>query len=145
MQNEVHRTGRELVSPELAASLAAFAVAELGAPAQYADRIVDQALAFLATVAEQEGRPLVPSAAVDFGVHAFVLHTRDYSEWCERFAGRFIHHNPRPERGGRERADLGRTIEAMEDAGFAVDLKVWAETPGGLMQCDSDDGRPYGV
>lgn len=97
------RTGRELVDPKLFSSVAAFAVAELGAPKQYADRIVGQAVAFLATVAQYDGPALMPSAAVDKGVHAFYLHTADAAAWFEKVAGRFIHHNPGRTRAGAVR------------------------------------------
>jgi SAM-dependent methyltransferase len=40
------------------------------------------------------------------GWHAFILHTDDYAEFCQRVAGRFIHHLPAgPGRGQRRRRD----------------------------------------
>ena len=31
---------------------------------------------------------------MDKGWHAFILHTADYAEFCDRVARRFIHHLP---------------------------------------------------
>ena len=35
--------------------------------------------------------------------HIFILHTRDYAEFCHRYFGRFIHHEPLPPDPPRER------------------------------------------
>jgi hypothetical protein len=32
--------------------------------------------------------------AMDEMWHAFVLHTKDYAEFCDRYLGRFVHHLP---------------------------------------------------
>jgi len=34
--------------------------------------------------------------------HIFVLHTRDYADFCARYFGRFIHHDPEPIDRSRE-------------------------------------------
>lgn len=56
-------------------------------------RILDQALAFLGTSATAT-QPLGPSELVDIGWHTFILYTVDYAAFCDRVAGRFIHHVP---------------------------------------------------
>lgn len=61
-----------------------------------ARRIIGQAAAFLTASAALPGAQLSPSKAVDAGWHTFILHTLDYAEFCERVAGRFIHHVPTP-------------------------------------------------
>lgn len=55
---------------------------------------MEQTLAFLAATANQADKPLSPSQPVDIGWHAFILYTREYAEFCQRVAGRFIHHVP---------------------------------------------------
>lgn len=55
---------------------------------------MDQALAFLIACANTP-RPLAPSAEVDLGWHTFLLYTNEYADFCERIAGRFIHHRPK--------------------------------------------------
>jgi hypothetical protein len=56
-------------------------------------RILDQALAFLGACAVTT-EPIGPSPIVDIGWHAFILYTVDYAAFCDRIAGRFIHHVP---------------------------------------------------
>ena len=36
----------------------------------------------------------VPPPHIDAAWHEFLLYTKDYSEFCNRFLGRFIHHTP---------------------------------------------------
>lgn len=87
----------------------------------------------------------MPSEAVDRGVHAILLHTREADALFGRIAGRFLHHNPHPERGGRPAASIEETKTAILAAGYVVNDKYWAHVEGGVSQCDSDDGRPYGL
>ena len=39
-----------------------------------------------------DARRLVPSDAVDAAWHAFILHTRPYTEFCEEHHGGYVHH-----------------------------------------------------
>lgn len=41
-------------------------------------------------------QPVCPSMRVDAAWHTFVLHTKQYAEFCQERYGRFIHHNPFP-------------------------------------------------
>lgn len=67
---------------------------------------------------------LSPSPQVDVGWHAFVLHTRDYMEFCTRVAGRFIHHTPTA--GAEEPgASAAATLEALRRTAMAVDWSLW--------------------
>ncbi|MEV0647506.1 hypothetical protein AB0I28_19785 [Phytomonospora sp. NPDC050363] len=95
--------------------------------ADMADRIIDQAAAFLAACATTAA-PLSPSLAVDIGWHAMVLHTRDYAEFCQRVAGRFIHHVPHDDDGGDGgdvQTVLDRSAAAISAAGYRVDRQLW--------------------
>ncbi|RCG19801.1 hypothetical protein DTL70_24140 [Streptomyces diacarni] len=65
-----------------------------------AERIVAEALAFVAACTQPTSRGLRPSRTVDEGWHALILHTRGYEGLCGRL-GRFIHHVPEPPRPGR--------------------------------------------
>jgi len=68
-----------------------------------------------------EGRDLVlgmPSQAVDTAWHEFILYTRDYTAFCQRAFGHYLHHVPGDEPSvgddflsgaGRAWMDLGRT------------------------------------
>ncbi|HEY8372141.1 MAG TPA: hypothetical protein VIL00_05305 [Pseudonocardiaceae bacterium] len=107
------------------------------------ERIMREALAFLAACAQNPGASLSPTALVDIGWHTFILHTREYAEFCQRVAGRFIHHVPDEGVGSVVEVDADgvpswarRTIEAIRRAGYTPDLELWS-TPRGAKchQC----------
>ncbi|MGW0822468.1 glycine-rich domain-containing protein [Streptomyces sp. NPDC002845] len=93
-----------------------------------ARRIVGQAAAFIATSGKLPGRSLAPSELVDYGWHAFILHTVDYAAFCQRVVGRFVHHVPTDE---DEQVPCGaleareRTVRAIQAAGYTVDAELW--------------------
>jgi len=158
------KAGRSLVGPELFARLSARIVIDHDIDRSAAERIMDQALAFLGTCAVSTA-PLSPSATVDVGWHTFILYTRDYREFCDRVAGRFIEHvptddangqcqqcngcqdEPPPSGDGKAHANAlnaSRTALAVAEAGFVVDELLWANT-GGCSQCKDgchDDPPP---
>ncbi|WP_414169827.1 glycine-rich domain-containing protein [Streptoverticillium reticulum] len=92
-------------------------------------RGVSQMLAFVAASAASED-PLSPSPLVDDFWHAFVLRTKAYADFCQGTFGKFVHHQPgfldRDEHGGGK-ALRARTVEAIQAAGYAVDLEFWPE------------------
>ncbi|MFJ4274027.1 glycine-rich domain-containing protein [Streptomyces coelicoflavus] len=98
-----------------------------------ARRIVGQAAAFIAASGRFPGQSLSPSRLVDYGWHAFILHTVDYARFCERTVGSFVHHIPNDE--GEEtpgatratRATRERTLAAITAAGYAVDEELWPD------------------
>ena len=92
-------------------------------------RVLDQALAFLAAAAVTTA-PIGPSDLVDIGWHTFLLHTRDYAEFCDRIAGRFIHHEPEdgsewPTTPTTGADPLTRAVEAITSAGYQIDRPLW--------------------
>jgi hypothetical protein len=117
---------RELLTPSLFGKLTSRVMADDDLDRDAAERIVEQTLAFLVTCARCPDVRLSPSEAVDAGWHAFILHTRDYAEFCDRVAGRFIHHRPNdPGETAAERQAIGITIAAMRGAGLRVDTGLW--------------------
>jgi hypothetical protein len=146
------KQGRNLVSEEVFAKLAKRIATEHHVDAAMAERCTDQGLAFLAACAAST-EPLSPSLAADLGWHAFILYTRDYAEFCEQVAGRFIHHVPHEETDERGKEDvqsvLDRTAAAIRKAGFRVDRELWQADGGGdkCSQCHNgcaDDPPPGG-
>jgi hypothetical protein len=141
----VRLTGRSLVIGELFERLTRRVTTDEGYEPALAVRVMDQALAFLGTCAVSHTEPLSPSRMVDPGWHAFVLHTRDYREFCERIASRFIDHVPTNDTsigtGG-----LLRTVNAMRAAGYVVDSDLWlASGQAKCSQCHNgchDDPPP---
>ncbi|MGK5677604.1 glycine-rich domain-containing protein [Actinoplanes sp. URMC 104] len=136
----IARTGRSLIPEALFDRLTARIAAEHpDLDAAMPTRIVDQALAFLGTVATAT-RPLGPSDLVDIGWHTFILYTEEYAEFCQRIAGRFIHHVPDDQEpsGGTPptipASTLADTVDAIAAAGFAVDEELW---PCAAGNCNS--------
>jgi hypothetical protein len=124
------RIGRELIDPALFERLCRRIVLDHGRDERTAARIMDQALAFLAACASAP-RPLAPSAEVDLGWHAFLLYTREYADFCERVAGRFIHHRPDDDPTASVDADPpAATAAIIGRLGFQVDLALWAAPSG---------------
>ncbi|HWU05287.1 MAG TPA: hypothetical protein VN520_02585 [Streptomyces sp.] len=138
------RTGCSLVSDELFSSITEFVVAHFGQDWERARLQTDQALAFVATAATSSV-PMMPSDDVDHAFHAFILHTKEYADFCHAHAGRFIHHNPRPGGKGRPFDAVTASARAMKAAGFQVFDDLWTVNGQNAAQCDSDDGRPYGA
>ncbi|MGV9506331.1 glycine-rich domain-containing protein [Streptomyces tendae] len=95
-----------------------------------ARRIVGQAAAFIAASGELRGQSLAPSELVDYGWHAFILHTVDYAAFCERVAGGFVHHVPTDEDDrmpGGAQATRERALAAITAAGYIVDEELWPD------------------
>ncbi|MGW0682852.1 hypothetical protein ACWD2L_05755 [Streptomyces sp. NPDC002754] len=136
-------TGRSIAGEELFDSIAHFVVLHEQETRTRAEMIADQALAFVATAATATV-PMMPSDDVDKGLHAFILHTKEYAELCDKYAGRFLHHNPKPGGGGRAPEKVAASAHAMKAAGFRVFDELWTVNGENLAQCDSDDGRDYG-
>lgn len=136
-------TGRSLVSEELFERLVSRIVKDEGHDRDLAERIMDQALVFLAACTQEHGAPLSPTPLVDVGWHTFILHTRDYSEFCQRIAGRMIHHVPDVEtvtpRAATDRQQ--HTIDVILATGYEMDRGLWLADSGG--NCNTgDSGEP---
>ncbi|GAA0606544.1 hypothetical protein GCM10010174_24420 [Kutzneria viridogrisea] len=122
------KPGRALVSHELFTKLAKRIAADGGMGFREAESIMSEALAFLAACAVNTGEPLSPSNAVDLGWHTFILHTRDYAEFCDRVAGHFIHHVPDDEPApsdGDSFILMNRAVQAIRAAGYTTDDALW--------------------
>ena len=142
VMTDVRPKGRTLVPPELFAELCAGIRAEHPEIApEDAATIMDQALVFLLACASTTDT-LGPSDTVDRGWHVFLLRTRDYAAFCDRVAGRFLHHDPAEDptdRGGDEPgAVLRRTVAAVKATGYDFVPKVW-DMAGPCTGCAGGD------
>ncbi|MET8180749.1 hypothetical protein [Streptomyces sp. NPDC005336] len=121
-----------------------------GMASDLADRIVSDAIAFVATAARFPTERLVPSRVVDEGWHALILHTRVYRKLCEGL-GKFVHHYPeRPDPGRFNQDVIDHTIMLIEEAGYTVHAELWRGPTDSLVavaaKCQhSDDGGPIVV
>jgi hypothetical protein len=117
-----------LVPAPLFAKLVARVERDAKVDRERAGRIMRQALAFLLACARNPETPLAPSREVDHGWHAFILHTREYADFCDRVAGRFIHHAPEDPDADRARAAARTemTAEVIRRTGLPVDEELWA-------------------
>jgi hypothetical protein len=123
-----------------------------------AERIMDQALAFLALCAADRKGGYSPSPLVDIGWHTFILYTRAYAAFGEKMGG-FIHHEPSDVEGvDYGTGQIARTVAALKSHGIAVDEPLWVNTGHdccGGIDCsspkvtanahhDCDSGGSYG-
>ncbi|WP_328739863.1 hypothetical protein OHA91_22705 [Streptomyces erythrochromogenes] len=107
-----------------------------------AERIVDEALKFVAAAAKFPGG-MRPSRTVDEGWHALILHTIVYAQLCTRL-GLFVHHVPElPDPNRYKPGALDHTIGRIREAGFEVDMDLWTSPLEGIpvaATCQHDNG-----
>jgi len=97
------------------------------------ERMLVEVLRFLSLIA-WSGRKLTPPRTLDLAWHELILFTRVYAACCERFHGRFIHHQPggSDEENGRQ---LRSTLKlyglffGSPDPRFWGDHGYWTTTP----------------
>ncbi|MEO3856680.1 hypothetical protein [Acrocarpospora sp. B8E8] len=99
-----------------------------------AERVMNEALGFLRLLATKPGEGYALSPRVGVGWHVFILHTREYTTFCEGLAGRFLHHATQDpdDTGLGSGPGLGigaggvvRTVAAMRARELAVDEALW--------------------
>ncbi|MFE2108355.1 glycine-rich domain-containing protein [Kitasatospora sp. NPDC059463] len=120
-------TGRSLIEPALFDRMVIRIARAEEMETGLAERIMDQALAFLGACAVNPGAGLAPSSLVDIGWHTFILHTTEYADFCHALSGRFLHHVPTD---GADESTKGigiaPTAAVIEASGFAVDADLWS-------------------
>jgi hypothetical protein len=130
-------TPRDLIPRDLFDRLVRRIVKDEAFDQATAERIMSEALAFLKACALNPGAGLGPSPAVDVGWHTFILHTKEYAEFCERVAGRFIHHNPTDDTDETvgKYGSIAATLDAMRAANIPVDEELWKAHAVNCSQC----------
>jgi hypothetical protein len=109
-----------------------------------AERILNQALAFLLLCAKEPNGAFSPSPLVDVGWHTFILYTKPYADFCDKVCGRFLHHTPSDVEGvDYGTGDVARTAAALRSHGFVVDEPLWVSNRQNCTNdgdCTSGDG-----
>lgn len=126
---------RDLISARLFDKLTFRVMTDHDMAHDTAERVVTQSLAFLVACALNPDGHLSPSKAVDTGCHAFILHTADYAAFCDRVAGRFIHHHPTGPDESEHQQTMAATTDAMRSAGLHVDAALWNLAPDCTSDC----------
>ncbi len=115
-------------------------IVEEGVNPELAPVALEDTLSFLDALARNLGLKLSPSEAVDAAWHRFILNTEEYQRYCEKHAGRFLHHRPTTP-GHRSSTTPQQTFEVLVTLGYEVDERVWTQTgsrcDGG---CDGGSG-----
>jgi hypothetical protein len=129
--------GLEMISDELQTRLVARIVKDHGLPEEEAREILDATLGFLKLCADHPGNGFAPSSRVDIGYHTLLLYTRDYAAFCERVAGRLIHHEPNdvPGQPSIRMAGSSDTVAFMREHGVAFSPVMWGVGASGLGEC----------
>lgn len=87
-------TYRELLDTETWDKLVKRIVRDEQVPQMEAESIMEEALEFLKTCADNPDQRHTPSRRADIGWHTFLMYTKEYHHWCYKVAGRFLHHAP---------------------------------------------------
>jgi hypothetical protein len=139
---DVELANKHLISDQLWARLVARIAHDKEIEEALAERVLDQALAFLQFIAASPDKSFSPSPLVDTGWHTFILYTREYAAFCDRVAGKFIHHEPSDQEGvDYSSLTAERTVQALQDAGIAVDLMLWTSTACCGGDCSGCSGQ----
>ena len=106
-----------------------------------AERIVTDALAFVATASLNPGARIAPSRTVDEGWHALILHTAVYARLCAHLGG-MVHHFPERPDPGRQGADvIERTVNLIRETGYTPDPALWTLPTDGRIRVAADCGH----
>jgi len=71
-------------------------------------------------------KPYGIGGEIDQFWHTFILFTQRYADFCDRVAGRFIHHSPMDELSESDAAEAVSPVADYQDAfGVAPDAKIW--------------------
>lgn len=133
---------RSLVSDLLWQRLTERIMKEENVSRNKAEKIMVSALGFLKLCADYPSKSFSPSKNVDIGWHTFIMYTRDYAEFCDKIAGRFIHHEPN-DNPNTEMTSGGAiaTLAFMQKNNIPFDSDMWVNTLNNRNTKDCDDGK----
>jgi hypothetical protein len=81
-----------------------------------AKALFQQTLVFLWDCS-RSGETMVPTKQIDEMWHVFILHTREYEQFCLERLGKFVHHYPRLEENACDATNKPKAIRIACDDG----------------------------
>ncbi|MFI0454283.1 hypothetical protein [Actinomadura sp. 6N118] len=126
------KKGRHLVTPELFEKLSAYVEKHQSVTRPYAESVIEQTLVWLNACAENPTVRLGMSDSVDPGWHAFILHSQEYTAFCQEQFGRYFHHVPPAPGNVMDAETIARTLPVMYASGYEVEESFWT---GALYPC----------
>lgn len=94
-----------------------------------------EVLRFLGLVV-MAGERLTPSETVDRGWHEFILCTRTYGDFCQRYLGRMVHHEPGGDEGDNRR-QYKETLRLYRTYFGAPPLRFWHDSQSPCGACEA--------
>ncbi|MBE1537069.1 glycine-rich domain-containing protein [Actinomadura algeriensis] len=127
VQAAPHNTPRKLLdyAPGLFDKLAAYVAKDRQVTRPYAEQVMEQTLIWLQACADNPSQRIGMTEAVDHGWHAFLLHSQDYAEFCDRAFGGYLHHVPPAPGQSMTREEIEETLPALQATGYPVDPVFW--------------------
>lgn len=116
---------RELLEPATFTLLSQYVASHQEVTPAYAERMVEQMLVWLKAAADNPGVRLAMDETVDPAWHAFLLHSQQYAEFCDRTFGHYLHHVPPAPGTSHTTAEVDRTLPALRATGYYVDEEFW--------------------
>jgi hypothetical protein len=65
-----------------------------GLERENAEQLFSDMLRFLCLSGAKTGHTLTPPHRIDLAWHTFILFTMDYTNFCQKYFGRYLHHQP---------------------------------------------------
>ena len=118
-------SSRELIERDTFDLLAQYVATHQEVTLAYAERMVEQMLVWMQAAAENPDVRLAMDETVDPAWHAFILHSQQYAEFCDRKFGYYLHHVPPAPGTSHTEAEVDRTLPALYATGYRVDEEFW--------------------
>jgi len=99
-----------------------------GIRAEHAERVRNEFLRFVA-LRQQYSGTLTPSQDVDKFWHAFILYTEEYTAFCLKHLGEYMHHRPQEHFAHPSATSVAikRTMEHLDEMFQHYDADIWGQ------------------
>ena len=106
---------------------------EHGVPLEEAELIFQETKKFLATCAQDNSENYSPSEEQDAMWHDFILFTKNYTDFCQTFFGRYLHHVPCD---GKKKDPDPCPLKQRATVIFGeITPRLWAGKPSEMARC----------